>query len=500
MPGDKANYPELKITVQGDGTVAAEVPGEEQHDGKIDDNPLLRETLAAFRDWLNQGKLQIERESDLVLLGKLLYQLLFPPTSGVLVKELVFRTLKESRAAKTRMCVQLAFHEAQADLAGLPWEFLYDSASSSFFATNIDLVLTRFVACNGKRMAVGSNEPPLRLLIVVSKPSDLKSVAAEDVIKAIQSFANDNPGRIVLDDPLINRNFLEVQARLEDKDNQPHLMHFIGHGRYNKAKRQGELALLQMDSTQADWVDQIRFKRLFTDSGCNPRLLFLQLCEGAVVEEAELIASFEGLAPTIVSAGIQAVVAMQFPIKNVHAGKISTKFYDELAKGKSVGEAVQAARRMVLTYNPLASGTPVLYMYGYDGPIVSAPAAPPRPSADRTPTNPSGGGPDSPDVARPSAEPPAPTAAPPRPVPNAGSPIARDKLLDAGARKIESMNLEAKEVMSLNHSMYISIGSELEGKSLLEMKQVLAQRCRDESDPELRDVLQEMSAAAERLM
>src|ERR1039458_9039785 len=87
MPGDKANYPELKITVQGDGTVAAEVPGEEQHDGKIDDNPLLRETLAAFRDWLNQGKLQIERESDLVLLGKLLYQLLFPPTSGVLVKE-----------------------------------------------------------------------------------------------------------------------------------------------------------------------------------------------------------------------------------------------------------------------------------------------------------------------------------------------------------------------------------------------------------------------------
>src|ERR1039458_2332848 len=284
MPGDKANYPELKITVQGDGTVAAEVPGEEQHDGKIDDNPLLRETLAAFRDWLNQGKLQIERESDLVLLGKLLYQLLFPPTSGVLVKELVFRTLKESRAAKTRMCVQLAFHEAQADLAGLPWEFLYDSASSSFFATNIDLVLTRFVACNGKRMAVGSNEPPLRLLIVVSKPSDLKSVAAEDVIKAIQSFANDNPGRIVLDDPLINRNFLEVQARLEDKDNQPHLMHFIGHGRYNKAKRQGELALLQMDSTQADWVDQIRFKRLFTDSGCNPRLLFLQLCEGAVAD------------------------------------------------------------------------------------------------------------------------------------------------------------------------------------------------------------------------
>jgi hypothetical protein len=173
---------------------------------------------------------------------------------------------------------------------------------------------------------------------------------------------------------VVNPNYVGLLTRLEGK-NRPQIVHYIGHGRYNAAKRQGEVALTKVgDGEEVAWIDQDQFQRLFTESGCIPRLLFLQLCEGAKVESEELIVGFAGLTPALISAGIQAVVAMQFPIKNVHAGSISTKFYAELTKGRTVGEAVQAARHLVFNLDPLSGGTPVLYMFGYDGAIVAAPS------------------------------------------------------------------------------------------------------------------------------
>jgi hypothetical protein len=72
-----ALHPELKITVQNDGTVEVEVPGHSADDGKVDADELLRETLTTFRDWISQGKLRIDSERELALLGRLLNRLLF---------------------------------------------------------------------------------------------------------------------------------------------------------------------------------------------------------------------------------------------------------------------------------------------------------------------------------------------------------------------------------------------------------------------------------------
>ena len=74
MDENGALFPELKITVQNDGTVIAELltTGEKAEDGRIDDDPLLLDILRSFRDWLNQGKLNITLEREFALIGGLL--------------------------------------------------------------------------------------------------------------------------------------------------------------------------------------------------------------------------------------------------------------------------------------------------------------------------------------------------------------------------------------------------------------------------------------------
>jgi len=523
MAEDRARHPELKITVQNDGTVKAEIPGEDgAGDGKLYTDDLLRETLITFRDWLNQGKLKIERERELILLGKLLYRLLFA-AGGPRITQFVYNKLKEGRDSRKRICLQLAFEESQGELASLPWEFLYDPQSKCFFATNNDLILTRFVAeCGGARKALSSNELPLRMLIVVSTKGG-GSVASEDVVKAIQEFAEANRDRITLDGPLLNQSYEELQRWLKVETTRPHIVHFIGHGRYNKAKRQGEVALAKAaGSGEAQWWDQDQFRRLFTDVSCFPRLLFLQLCQGAVVEEAELIASFAGLAPTLISQDTQAVVAMQFPITNKHARMISTKFYDELNNGSSVGEAVQAARRVVSISDPVAGGTPVLYMYGYDGAIVSPPKAPQttgdsppgayagaagswtgKPDSGPTPARPSPAPSTSADVARDqdkSDRTPARPGAAPEPTPgqppSVGLSIELNEILNAGDRKIKEMKLEQKEATALSKKLYVLASRELRGKTVLEIKLALAELSQRETDPQLSKVLDAMFDAA----
>lgn len=494
-------FPELKITVQNDGTVIAELPetGEKETDGKIDDDPLLLETLKSFRDWLNQGKLNITLEREFEVLGGLLRRLLLE-RGGSGVRDLVDKKLGENRRGKKPIFVQLEFQAQNAELHSLPWEFLYDRAGKCFFATNVNLVLTRFIPSGGPRQALSPNELPLRLQLVVSKPQGVKSVAAKESISAIDQFAADNSGRIALGETLKDLPFLELQDKLKalrDAGEEPHIVHFIGHGRYNKSKRQGEVALPDPNGDGPSWVDQNQFTRLFTDINCVPRLLFLQLCEGAVVEEAELIASFEGLAPTLLSAGVQAVVAMQFPIKNVHANEICKIFYDELTRGRSIGEAVQTARLRMVIASPVAAGTPVLYMFGFDRPIVSMPSTGTKTGAGRGPSG------ADPSVERSSAEQgTGPAPAPSRairdalskPPPGGDVSSVESEILAEGDRKIKAMekSLGEEQRIALNRKLYFTVRPALRGKTMFEIKQVLADFRDSEAGTPLCEVLDEM--------
>ena len=489
-------YPELMITVQNDRSVKAE----RQHDkaeakGQMDRDDLRLAMIGIFQDWLNQNK--ISTTEELELLGRLLYRVLFTGVDGKV--DLFFKRVLSEVPEGERLRVQLRFDEEVADLASLPWEFLFDTDMKDFFATRVDLVLSRYVPSGAGRESLGPEKGPLRILIVVSRPENLKPVAADEVIDTIKNLAEKNPGRIkidILDKPTI-LNFLE---KLEDKDNKPHVLHFIGHGQYNKAKRKGEIALLNPDGKDAYWCEDKDFAKFFIRTGTIPRLVFLHLCEGAVVEKAELIANFAGIAPQLILTKIQAVVAMQYPITNAAAQTFCRAFYGELAKGATVDQAVQEGRYRITFFDPRARGTrvfgtPVLYMHSYDGIIMPTEEATSKEGADQS----KGSG----DVSKQAAysEERKPEQGKQQPdlstdkkvTEEGGSSMLRVRtVVEAGGKKLKEINLDREQMEEMYKKIYISILNELVGKKPDEMKEILIRYWTAESNPQLKSVIWEM--------
>jgi hypothetical protein len=205
--------------------------------------------------------------------------------------------------------------------------------------------------------------------VLVSQPDhpSLGPVVAEPVIEAIQKLAEKYPIQLVVEKKPTVPNLLENL-----KDLNPHIIHFIGHGRYNDELNQGEIALLANDETSLRPVRDTEFVEFLTQMNAIPKLFLLQMCEGGVVDFKK---QFAGMAPQLILAGVDAVVAMQHPITNAAAIAFSRAFYKELAEGNPVDSAVQMGRWQITleipqAYDSRVFGTPVLYMHSRDGIIL----------------------------------------------------------------------------------------------------------------------------------
>src|SRR5205807_94137 len=193
------------------------------------------------------------------------------------------QSLTDARRARQRLRIQLSFEGKAADLANLPWEYLYspdtETSAGFFLATNVDLVLSHYMPLELAREALAPAESPLRILIIVSRPLDLGPVLADSVIETIENLGEKFNIQInKLTEPTVAR-LLEI---LEDL--QPHVVHFIGHGQFEKVDGRGQIALLDMQAKNALWIRDREFAEFFVQRYAVPRLAFLQLCEGGAVD------------------------------------------------------------------------------------------------------------------------------------------------------------------------------------------------------------------------
>ena len=96
------------------------------------------------------------------------------------------------------------------------------------------------------------------------------------------------------------------------------------------------------------------------------RLAVVNACEGARASEQSV---FSSTGAVLARRGIPAVVSMQYAITDRAAIEFSRTFYDGLAQGLPVDEAVQEARLAIsMALGGSAEwGTPVLYMRAPDG-------------------------------------------------------------------------------------------------------------------------------------
>lgn len=361
-------YAELILIVQNGSTIRARRQDGAEASGEFVLDELHSRMIEIFDDWLNTGKIGKRRELE--VLGSLLYTALFNDRIEIFFKQ----SLEEARKARLRLRVQLSFEGKAADLANLPWEYLYspdtETSAGFFLATHVSLVLSHYMPLEIPLRALAPAESPLHILIVVSKPQDLNPVVSDPVIEAIQNLAVKFPIKVdILVTPTVE-NLLDILEGTE-----PHVVHFIGHGQFDKIQGKGQIALLDGEGKNALWIRDREFAEFFVQKSAIPRLVFLHLCEGGAID---FTANFAGLAPQLIRSGTQAVVAMKYPITNRAAIIFSRAFYRELAKGEPVDNAVQIGRWQITVNDPLAYdspvfGVPVLYMRSREGIIQPPP-------------------------------------------------------------------------------------------------------------------------------
>jgi hypothetical protein len=315
--------------------------------------------------------------------------------------------------------VELVFESGTENLASWPWEYLYcgpnlGSNDGRFLADISKLVLTRNLVLSRTpvKLLLDEAETPLRVLFVASSPDparlvpvqyeavleELKDLAASEE----QSAAPGERGRLSIqsviydaslykpDQPDMRTQFL---AMLDDV--RPHVIHFVGHGRFEAGK--GQLAFMDTQK-QPDWVtDEELATWLMDDNYPELRLVFLQACESAMADPDGPYRAISGVTNHLACRNIPAVVGMQFEIKSMVASRFARTFYSQLLTGSSLELAVQDSRQAIRRdfkgwAESRAFGLPVFYLRGEGGLLAprrekpasagnSVPVGPPAPVA-----------------------------------------------------------------------------------------------------------------------
>jgi CHAT domain-containing protein len=277
------------------------------------------------------------------------------------VRECLVRSLlaADRKGAGLRMRLRLP-----PALANIPWEYLYDG-EYGFIGLAPETALVRYVDMPAPVRPFPIS-PPLRILAMISAPSDVPALQSEEEWAKLNDTLGDLVRRgMVQVDRLEAGTLSALQRPL--RLHKYHVLHFVGHGGYDEDAQDGALALESTDGktrlvTGRDLGLMIRGHRSL-------RLVVLNACEGARSARDD---PFGGVAQALVRQGIPAVIAMQFEISDPAALVFSRSFYQAIADDFPVDVAMVEARRMMFAEgNEVEWATPVLYLRSPDGRIFS---------------------------------------------------------------------------------------------------------------------------------
>jgi hypothetical protein len=375
---------ECKLSVKSGKKLEYMDPYRDPIPGEIKEDHFIHRIIERFIRLIADYDETLERE-DYQVLGELLYNLIFV---GEIRKafEGVYRGSIGKQVGKTnkRLRLTLEFHKDAKELSSYPWEFIFmpRKPKGSFLAGEIaELILTRFVPEMDVITGLPPAKSPLRIMIVYSHPKKLPTLeGVENVISNIQTLKSEQIHVDLLDNPTHD----ELSEAIPKDEYKPHIFHFIGHGEpgqialfKGEKEIQEEAALENIDESDVDdyvWIPSGACCTLFDDH--KPRLVFLQACSGGETE----LKSFTNLAQELICAQIPAVIAMQYEINTGDSSLFTTTVYDQISKGKPIGEAVKDGRRRLgrsvegskreNSWSDRRFATPIVYLQAEDTNIV----------------------------------------------------------------------------------------------------------------------------------
>ncbi|HQV28582.1 MAG TPA: CHAT domain-containing protein [Thermoflexales bacterium] len=336
-------------------------------------SPLIDHTLrtepavlpAGLRDTFRQlanGALEAE---DMIAMGKHLADALFPPNARNL---LALCRLRQYGQDDQRLRIRIRV-EALA-LANVPWEFVFvpdpnipaaEEGIDNFLALDPKISILRRENIPG--VPAASLDPlgagPLRMLVATANPKTQTQLNTPAELRGIRAAL----GAIPAIAPVYVENATKL-GLLTELMRGAHIFHFAGHGifqeqpgaRWGELEGAGALLLVDPAGNEDRWPAPVLRNGI---SGRGIRLAVLAACEGAKRDSAN---AWSGVVPSMIKAGIAAVVGMQFTIEDGNAIVFSQIFYAALAAGQPIEAALSEARLAIRAMGAtLDWGGPVLY-------------------------------------------------------------------------------------------------------------------------------------------
>jgi tetratricopeptide (TPR) repeat protein len=236
--------------------------------------------------------------------------------------------------------------EAATALLALPWELLHNGEGFLFQGARPSRVRRRLP--NKRDRAVPVVAPPIRVLLITSRPEDdacgyldhrasaLPLVAATEELGDVLRLSLLHPATYPA---------LEAElARAQQAGEPYHVVHFDGHGVYDR--RMGLGGLCFEDPSDSTKLTGRRHQLVLTNklgpllNNYRIPLVLLDACQSAQAE-----AGSESVASDLLQRGVVSVVAMSHSVLVETARRFVAAFYAELARGQRVGQAMLAGQR-----------------------------------------------------------------------------------------------------------------------------------------------------------
>ncbi len=278
-----------------------------------------------------------------------------------------YQTIYQERA-RLRIRVQL---DATPEFINLPWEYLYDPTRNEFLALSVHTHMVRHqnLMHHILPLKVAS---PLRALVVIPSPGSYPPTNAErtwlTLLDTLDHLALEGKLKV---ERLQKPTLLDLQRRL--RQNEYHILHFIGHGAFDPQTQDGLLAF-EDEMGRGRLVSGQHLGSLLRDH-YSLRLVILSACtsdpyaEPAREGEPTVIKNpYLAAAHSLVRRGTPAVVTMQMAPTDPNALLFADKFYTAIADYTAIDEAMMETRRAMLNAEPGAVwGLPTLLIRTPDG-------------------------------------------------------------------------------------------------------------------------------------
>jgi tetratricopeptide (TPR) repeat protein len=236
--------------------------------------------------------------------------------------------------------------EAATALLALPWELLHDGRAFLFQGARAVRVRRRLPSTKGYHRPL--LDPPIRILLVSPRPEDDACGYIDHRVSALPlTDAVEHLGGLVdldiLRPPTLPA-LRQALTRAREHGRPYHVIHFDGHGVYDRHKGLGGLCF--EDPNDLARLDRRRHRTVYTDD-LGPLLqdhriplVFLEACQTALAEDAT-----ESVATELLQAGVAGVVAMTHSVLVTTAAKFVRPFYAALAAGGRIGDAMLAGQQ-----------------------------------------------------------------------------------------------------------------------------------------------------------